>query len=120
MRHSSDWKANALILLAALGLAALYGGVTGLVLWALDFSDAAEIGGIVSTVTGGLALIVALFAIIYFGDDYIEKPAHWIALPFIALACCVLFILILPPIILTLGYFWRWLFDTGTPKNEGI
>jgi len=119
MSRSSDWKRNAFILLLALGVAALYGSATALVLWILGFSEAVEIGGIVSTVTGGLALLVALFAIIYFAsENNFKKPPRWIDLPFMVLACTALFFLILPPTILTLGRFWRWLSDE--PKLEEI
>ncbi len=119
MRRSSDWKANALILLAALGLAAFYGGVTGLVLWALDFSDAVEIGGIVSTVTGILALVVALFVILYLvPTNNIANLPHWFALPLAVLSVLAFYILIIPPTILTCGLFSYWLLRRPTDKED--
>ncbi|MBI5071976.1 hypothetical protein HZB93_03770 [Candidatus Falkowbacteria bacterium] len=119
MRHSSDWKTNALTLLAALALAALYGSATALALWMLGFPEAVEIGGIVSTVTGILALVVALFIILYLvPTNNFEKLPHWIALPFAILAILAFYILIIPPTILTFGLFSYWLLRRPTDEEE--
>ncbi|MFH2136620.1 MAG: hypothetical protein ABII19_03275, partial [Patescibacteria group bacterium] len=88
MRRSSDLRANALVLLAALGVGALYGGATGLALWLVGRSDAAEIGGIVSAATGGLALLVALLFIVYIltPRNELEQPMSRLERGFVWLA----------------------------------
>jgi len=119
MRPISNRSANAIVLAMALGLGALYGGATALVLQVLDCREAVEIGGLVSCTTGGLGLIVALFAIIYFAPSRpFENPMNRFGLLFIGLACLSFFILIAPLIILTGGRARRWLFGGPTCKED--
>lgn len=120
MRPESEWKGNALILLSALGVGALYGGVTGLVLWLLNFPDAAEIGGFVSTATGGLALLVALFMIIHFAPNRpFGQPMSWLERAFVWLSGIALCVLIAIPFVArTLGQFLRRIFSVNTPREE--
>ena len=119
MRRSSDEiKTNALVLLAALGIAALYGGLTDLILGLIGRSDAAEIGGLVSASAGGLGLIVAFFLITYFSSENIKQPARWITLPFAVATGIAFTILLIPPTVLSLGYFWRWFFRKTKEKHE--
>jgi hypothetical protein len=122
MRRSSDEiKSNALVLLAALGVGALYGGATGFVLWTLNFSDAAEIGGLVSAATGGLALLVALLFIVYFFSPRYEinRPTSWIERGFIWFAGISFCLLVaIPFVIRALGRFLRRAFGASTPHEE--
>jgi len=110
MRHSPDLRTNALVLLAALALAALYGGATALALFTLGEPEAAEIGGLVSASAGGLGLIVAFFLITYFSSGNIKQPARWITLPFAVATGIAFAILLIPPTVLSLGYLWCWFF----------
>ncbi len=120
MRPESEWKGNALILLSALGVAAFYGVATGLVLWLLNFPDAAEIGGFVSTATGGLALLVALFMIINFAPNRpFGQPMSWLERGFVRLSGIALCVLVaIPFVVRTLGRFLCRIFGARTPKEE--
>ena len=121
MRRSSNWRSNALVLLAALGVGALYGGATGVVLWMLNFPDAAEIGGIVSAATGGLALLVALLFIVYIltPRNELEQPMSRLERGFVWLAGISLCILIAVPFVVrALGRFLRRIFSANTPQEE--
>ena len=119
MCHSSDWKGNALILLTALGVAALYGGATALVFWILGFSEAVEIGETVSTFTGSLALAVALLTIVFFAPrKEIDQPMSWLERWFVRLAGGAFFILIAIPLgIVTLGRFLYRHIGKPVPKK---
>ncbi len=120
MRRAAEWKVNALVLLTALGIAALYGGATSLTLWALDCNDAVEIGGIVSTATGGFALPVALVVILYIVPRKMPRgPISDLEIYFFYLAGFFFYVLILPPLIITFGWSWRWLTrKTGEEKHR--
>jgi hypothetical protein len=119
MRPISDRRANAILLALALGLAALYGGATALVLWTLNCPEAVEIGGLVFRVAAGLGLIVALFVIVYLAPkNKFEKYMNGFGRLFICLACLSFFILIAPLVVLSFGYFWHWLFGEPTNKED--
>lgn len=119
MRHISDWRANAIVLALALGLAALYGGATALLLWALNCPEAVEIGGTVFRVAAGLGLIVALFIILYLAPNRpFGKPMSNFEIFFSYLACLSAFILTIPAGILSFGYLWRWLLGGPTDKED--
>jgi len=118
MCHSSDRLANAIILVLALGLAALYGGATALVLWGLGFPEPMETGSLVFRVAGGLGLVVALLIITYFSPSRpFGRPLSRFEIFFFYFACFAGFILTLPLGLLSFGRFWRWI--GGTPKEEG-
>ena len=118
MSPSSDRLANAIILVLTLGLAALYGGVTALVLWGFNFPEPMEVGSLVFRVAGGLGLVVALLLIAYLSPSRpFGKPMSRFEIFFFYFACFAGFILTLPLGLLSFGRFWRWV--GGTPKEEG-
>lgn len=114
---SGEIKTNALVLLAALGLAALYGGATALALFTLGEPEAMEIGGLVFRITGGLALAVATAMVLYVTPTQTpRRPMSRLEIGFFYLAGFFFIVLILPPTVITLGWAWRWL--TGKTREE--
>lgn len=96
--------------LAVLVLAALYGGVTSLILHFSGSPRALEIGAIVAGGTVVLSAIVIAFTIFELGSKYepfspLSGPRRALVVAF----CAASFILILPLVILTLGRAWVWI-----------
>jgi len=118
MPNLSDRAVNAVILVLALGLAALYGGATSLALWFFEYPEAWEIGSLVFRVAGGLGLVVALLFIAYFSPSRpFGKPMSRFEIFFFYFACFAGFLLTLPLGLLSFGRFWRGLL--GGPKEAG-
>ncbi|MFA5413533.1 MAG: hypothetical protein WC348_03260 [Patescibacteria group bacterium] len=121
MRRSPDWKANAIILLLALGVGALYGITSGFIFWLFGCENAVEIGEIVSTAAGGLALLAALLFIAYIlaPRNEFEQPLSQLERGFVWLAGISLCILIAIPFVArALGRFLCRVFGTNAPQEE--
>ncbi len=113
----SEGKTRLVLFAAALGLAVLYGGAATLILWLLESKFALEVGLITAGATAVLAFLVAGFATLFFAqkNDRSFCPLTLFERLTLVLAVTALFILLIPPTILSLGLIWRWIL--GGPKE---